>query len=266
MQRDKLTADPKYFTTCQDSILIVHFDASFNQHQHGNNLSALNAHMTIWNIVRYKADMYWTEEKIEWKETPIIHLIRGRCTKGLINKNAKGYTWWTQSPQHQNWQSQPITWKDRSYRSTTSDVMSWTTQASYWTPKGSEINEHPNRMSKSEAKINISEDEKKAVIIIQTQMGCWLTDVATNHQVTNQQPNDYKEPINKSEDKVRGYNNTVNKYMSSEREENFIRQNQFTVILATDTSQCKGRADTYCTIYNWYNHHGVEWIQKLPIY
>ena len=58
MQRDKLTADPKYFTTCQDSILIVHFDTSFNQYQHGNNLSALNAHMTIWNIVRYKADMY----------------------------------------------------------------------------------------------------------------------------------------------------------------------------------------------------------------
>jgi len=55
MQRDKLTADPKYFTTCQDSILIVHFDASFNQHQHGNNLSALNAHMTIWTIVRYKS-------------------------------------------------------------------------------------------------------------------------------------------------------------------------------------------------------------------
>jgi hypothetical protein len=144
--------------------------------------------------------------------------------------------------------------------------MSWTTQASYWTPKRTETYEHPNRMSKSEAKINISEDEKKAVIIIQTQMGCWLTDVATNHQVTNQQPNDYKEPINKSEDKVRGYNNTVNKYMSSEMEENFIRQNQFTVILATDTSQCKGRADTYCTIYNWYNRHGVEWIQKLPIY
>jgi hypothetical protein len=34
---------------------------------------------------------------------------------------------------------------------------------------------------------------------------------------------------------TRGYNNS---------------QNQFTVILALDTSQCKGRADTYCTIYN----------------
>jgi hypothetical protein len=88
--------------------------------------------------------------------------------------------------------------------------MSWTKQASCWTPKGSEINEHPNRMSKSEAKISISEDEKKAVIIIQTPMGCWSTDVATNHQVTNQQPNDYKEPINKSEAKVRGYNNKDN--------------------------------------------------------
>ncbi len=34
-------------------------------------------------------------------------------------------------------------------------------------------------------------------------MEYWLTDVATNHQVTNQQPNDDKEPINKSEEKVR---------------------------------------------------------------
>ena len=122
--------------------------------------------------------------------------------------------------------------------------MSWTKQASFWTPKGSEINEHPNRMSKSEAKISISEDETKVVNIIQTQMEYWLIDVATNHQVTNQQPNDYKEPINKSEDKVRGYNNTVNKYMSSEMKENFINQNQFTVIIAMDTSQSQGRAGT----------------------
>jgi hypothetical protein len=71
--------------------------------------------------------------------------------------------------------------------------MSWTTQASYWTPKRTETYEHPNRTSKSEAKINISEDEKKGVIIIQTQMEYWSTDVATNHQVTNQQPNDYKD-------------------------------------------------------------------------
>ena len=143
--------------------------------------------------------------------------------------------------------------------------MSWTKQASCWTPKGSEINEHPNRMSKSEAKISISEDEEKAVIIIQTQMEYWSTDVATNHQVTNQQPNDYKEPINKSEDKVRGYNNTVNKYMSSEMEENFIIRNQFTDILAMDTSQSNRRRCTFRTNYNWYSCHGVEWIQRSPI-
>jgi hypothetical protein len=77
-----------------------------------------------------------------------------------------------------------------------------------------------------------------------------LTDVATNHQVTNQQPNDYKEPIKKSEDKVRGNNNKDNKYMSSEMEENFISQNQFTVILAMDTSQNNRRAGTFCTNYN----------------
>jgi hypothetical protein len=34
---------------------------------------------------------------------------------------------------------------------------------------------------------------------------------------------------------VRGYNNKVNTYISSEMEENFISQNQFTVILAMDT-------------------------------
>jgi hypothetical protein len=77
-----------------------------------------------------------------------------------------------------------------------------------------------------------------------------MLQLITKSPINNQQPNDYKEPINKSEDKVRGYNNTANKYMSSEMEENFISQNQFTVILATDKSQYKGRADTYCTMYN----------------
>ncbi len=42
----------------------------------------------------------------------------------------------------------------------------WTTQASFWTPKRTETYKHPNRLSKSEAKNSISEDEKKAVIII----------------------------------------------------------------------------------------------------
>jgi RecB family endonuclease NucS len=92
-----------------------------------------------------------------------------------------------------------------------------------------------------------------------------LTDVATNHQVTNQQPNDYKEPINKSEDKVRGYNNTVNKYMSSDMEEKFISQNQFTDILATDTSQSKEevhivQSTTDTTVMEWNGY------KKLPIH
>jgi len=100
--------------------------------------------------------------------------------------------------------------------------MSWTIQASFWTPKRTETDEYPKQIVQEWNKISISEDEKKAVNIIQTQMEYWSTDVATNHQVTNQQPNDYKEPINKSQDKVRGYNNKVNKYASSEMEENFI--------------------------------------------
>jgi len=56
MQRDKLTADPKYFTTCQiHFILRIHeLNASFNQHQHGNNLSALNAHMTTITLEYYE--------------------------------------------------------------------------------------------------------------------------------------------------------------------------------------------------------------------
>ena len=116
------------------------------------------------------------------------------------------------------WHSQPITWKDRSYTSTTSEVMSWTKQASCWTPKGSEINEHPNRLSKSEAKISISEDEKKAVIIIQT--NGILIDRCCNKSLSHQSTTKgLQRPINKSEDKVRSYNNKENKYMSNEMED-----------------------------------------------
>ncbi len=143
----------------------------------------------LWNIVRYKAeviDMYWAvgRDRIQGI-TPLIHLIRGREMHQEINKGRMIKIHMidtvTTAPKL------TITthhMKNRSYRSTTSDVISWTKQASCWTPKGSEINEHPNRMPKSEAKINISEDEKKAVTIIQTQMGCWSTDVATSHQST----------------------------------------------------------------------------------
>jgi CRISPR/Cas system CMR-associated protein Cmr1 (group 7 of RAMP superfamily) len=102
-------------------------------------------------------------------------------------------------------------------------------------------------MSKSEAKISISKDERKQLKIFKLK---WNADRQMLHQVTNRQPNDYKEPINKSQDKVRGYSNTVNKYMSSEMEENFISQNQFTDILTMDTSQSNRRRCTFCTIYN----------------
>ena len=71
-----------------------------------------------------------------------------------------------------------------------------------------------------------------------------ITKSPINNQMT------IKKPINKSEDKVRGYNNTVNKYMSSEMEENFISQNQFTVILAMDTSQSNRRRCAFRTNYN----------------
>jgi hypothetical protein len=88
-----------------------------------------------------------------------------------------------------------------------------------------------------------------------------LTDVATNHQVTNQQPNDYKEPIKKSEDKVKSYNNKINKHMSSKKQVKVIygkdlptlpstensSVNQLADISTMDTSQSKGRESTYCT-------------------
>jgi len=50
MQRDKLTSDPKYFTTCQIYSILTLQKTSFNQHQHGNTLSALNAHMTFISL------------------------------------------------------------------------------------------------------------------------------------------------------------------------------------------------------------------------
>jgi len=37
--------------------------------------------------------------------------------------------------------------------------------------------------------------------------------------ITNQQPDDYKDPISQSGDKVRSCNNKVNKYMSSKVED-----------------------------------------------
>jgi hypothetical protein len=64
---------------------------------------------------------------------------------------------------------------------------------------------------------------------------------------------------------VRGYNNTVNKYMSSDMEEKFISQNQFTDILATDTSQSKEevhivQSTTDTTVMEWNGY------KKLPIH
>ena len=56
------------------TIFKIHeLNASFNQHQHGNNLSALNAHMTTThrNIVGYKTnikDMNWTDKEDHMKE------------------------------------------------------------------------------------------------------------------------------------------------------------------------------------------------------
>ena len=127
MQRDKLTADPKYFITCLvHSTLIVQFDTSFNQHQHGNNLSALNTHMTIWKIVRCKTEiicMYWTEEGIKWKKLYwLLILIKGAFIKSLKKKERKEKVMHDKySHQNNKLTFKFITWGDRSYTSATSE-------------------------------------------------------------------------------------------------------------------------------------------------
>ena len=90
MQRDKLTADPKYFITCQiHSILIIHeLNVSFNQHQHGNNLSALNAHMTTTRQEYYGIQSQHLRHVLNWYRRPrekdftdYSSNQEGRCTK-----------------------------------------------------------------------------------------------------------------------------------------------------------------------------------------
>jgi hypothetical protein len=126
MQRDKLTADLKYFTTCLvHSILIVHFDASFNQHQHGNNLSALNAHMTI---LEYCEIQSWShtdtelQEEIKGKEKHRLLIQLERKMYQEPNKQGMGkvnmmVTVTTTS----KWHALLTTCKDRSYTSATSE-------------------------------------------------------------------------------------------------------------------------------------------------
>ncbi len=94
MQRDKLTADPKYFITCQiHSILIIHeFNVSFNQHQHGNNLSALNAHITTTRKEYYGIQSQHLRHVLNWFRRPRekkLNII-GKCDSDAT-KNLKTF-------------------------------------------------------------------------------------------------------------------------------------------------------------------------------
>jgi hypothetical protein len=86
-----------------------------------------------------------------------------------------------------NWHSQLTTWKDRSYTSATSEKWCHEQYKHLFghlkelRPNAYSGDEYSDRLFKNETKISISEDEKKAVIIIQTQMEYWLTTVAANH-------------------------------------------------------------------------------------
>jgi hypothetical protein len=73
--------------------------------------------------------------------------------------------------------------------------------------------------SRMKQKLAFQETRRKQLQLFRLK---WNTDWQLLQPITNQQPKDYKEPINKSEDKVRSFNNTVNKYMSSKLEDKVI--------------------------------------------
>jgi hypothetical protein len=66
-----------------------------------------------------------------------------------------------------------------------------------------------------------------------------LTDVATNHLVTKQQSKDYKEQIIKSEDKVKSYNNKINKHMSSKKQVKVMNGKDLHTLPSTENSSVK---------------------------
>jgi hypothetical protein len=98
----------------------------------GTNLSALNAHMT--NGAKLKS-YACTElkEGIRWNELHWFLIQLERSIYQEPNKQGMSKVYMRDKVTKTTiWHSQPITWKDRSYTSTTSEVMSQTTQASFW--------------------------------------------------------------------------------------------------------------------------------------
>jgi hypothetical protein len=86
----------------------------------------------------------------------------------------------------------------------------------FWTPKRTEIDEYSNRLSKNETKSAFQKMRRKQLKLFRLKCN---TDCQLLQPINNQRPKKFKEPINKSEDKVRSYNNKVNKYRSSEMED-----------------------------------------------
>ena len=67
--------------------------------------------------------------------------------------------------------------------------------------------------------------------------------------ITNQQPDDYKDPISQSGDKVRSCNNKVNKYMSSKLEDKGINGKNL-LTLPISTKHLIAQKPNYCSLNN----------------
>jgi len=66
--------------------------------------------------------------------------------------------------------------------------------------------------------------------------------------ITNQQPDDYKDPISQSGDKVRSCNNKVNKHMSSKLEDKGI--NGKNLLTLPSTKHLIAQKPNYCSLNN----------------
>ena len=66
--------------------------------------------------------------------------------------------------------------------------------------------------------------------------------------ITNQQPDDYKDPISQSGDKVRSCNNKVNKHMSSKLEDKGINGKNLSTL--PSTKHLIAQKPNYCSLNN----------------
>jgi hypothetical protein len=111
MQRDKLTPDPKYFTTCQFTQFLLYRIEMLvlTNSSMGTKLSALNAHMTFVTLEKYGIQKLTSGSILSsWKRLlKDLHQTHPAKREGtwriLIGKEWIRYTWQGRSPNRRHY-------------------------------------------------------------------------------------------------------------------------------------------------------------------